>query len=555
VTRLRVEESQGRGSEWSHTFPPEMMAEAAQRLGWLGLIYSATGLVGHFGRRLATAWSSGVPFEPVFQDAVGVIGVAMGIAVYAIVRSGGLSNRGLVNLAMTFLVAGSFGLAIREFWDGVPAGVDSTFPLIPIECVWIIGFPLVVPLPPRNVLVSSLLAASTGPIALGISSIATNVPIESPVLVTGFFLTSSYLCAIVAYIVAGIVHRVNVRLKHAREIGSYELLERIGQGGMGEVWRAKHRLLARPAAIKLIRADVLGSNLQTREALVQRFEREAKATATLGSTHTIDVYDFGITEEGDFYYVMELLNGFSFERYVQEFGAMEPARVVHLLRQVCHSLGEAHSRGLIHRDIKPANLFMCRLGPDDDFVKVLDFGLVKHAEASGRSMLTLEGVTAGTPGFMAPEIALGNPGVDGRSDLYSLGCVAYYLLTGQHVFSGETPVATVLAHVQTPPQPPSARAEFPIPPALDRVILECLAKEPSGRPASASVLDRRLAECVPSDAWTADSARVWWDLRRVVVNPTERAATGTPLGDEPAPAGARRCWPRLAAKLGRASQS
>ena len=196
------------------------------------------------------------------------------------------------------------------------------------------------------------------------------------------------------------------------------------------------------------------------------------------------------------------MNGLSFERYVQEFGPMEPARVVHLLRQVCHSLGEAHSRGLIHRDIKPANLFMCRLGPDDDFVKVLDFGLVKHSEASGRSMLTLEGVTAGTPGFMAPEIALGNPGVDGRSDLYSLGCVAYYLLTGQHVFSGETPVATVLAHVQTPPDPPSARAEFPIPPALDRVVLECLAKEPSGRPASASVLDRRLAECVPSDAWT-----------------------------------------------------
>jgi len=555
VTRLRVEESQGRGSEGAYTFPPEMMAEAAQRLGWLALIYSATGLVGHFGRRLATTWSSGVPFEPAFQDAIGVVAVAMGIAVYAIVRSGALSNRGLVYLAMTFLVAGSFGLSIREFWDGVPAAVDSAFPLIPVECVWIVGFPLVVPLPPRNVLVSSLLAASMGPLALGISSIARNVPIESPVLVAGFFLTSTYLCAIVAYIVAGIVHKVNVRLKHAREIGSYELMERLGQGGMGEVWRAKHRLLARPAAIKLIRSDVLGSSLQTREALVQRFEREAKETATLGSTHTIDVYDFGITEEGDFYYVMELLNGLSFERYVQEFGPMEPARVVYLLRQVCHSLGEAHSRGLIHRDIKPANLFMCRLGPDDDFVKVLDFGLVKHSAASGRSMLTLEGVTAGTPGFMAPEIALGNPGVDGRSDLYSLGCVAYYLLTGQHVFSGETPVATVLAHVQTPPDPPSARAEFPIPPALDRVVLECLAKEPSGRPASASVLDRRLAECVPSDAWTTEAARAWWDLRRIAVNPTERAATGRPPDGERAPAAARRCWPKLAAKLGRASQS
>jgi eukaryotic-like serine/threonine-protein kinase len=555
VTRLRVEESQGRASEWSHTFPPEMVAEAAKRLGWLGLIYSATGLIGHFGRRLATAWSSSVPFEPLFQDAIGVIAVAMGIAVYAIVRSGGLSNRGLIYLAMTFQVLGSFGLGIREFWDGVPAGLDSAFPLIPVECVWIIGFPLVVPLPPKNVLISSLLAASTGPLALGISSIVTDVPIANPIMVTGFFLTSSYLCAIVAYIVAGIVHRVNVRLKHAREIGSYELLERIGQGGMGEVWRAKHRLLARPAAIKLIRSDVLGSSQQTQEALVQRFEREAKDTATLGSTHTIDVYDFGVTEEGDFYYVMELLNGISFERYVQDFGPMEPARAVHLLRQVCHSLGEAHSRGLIHRDIKPANLFMCRLGPDDDFVKVLDFGLVKHAEpSSDRSMLTLEGVTAGTPGFMAPEIALGNPGVDGRADLYSLGCVAYYLLTGQPVFSGETPVATVLAHVQTPPQPPSARAEFPIPPGLDRVILQCLAKEPSDRPATASVLDRRLADCVPADAWTAERAREWWDLRRVVVNPAERAATGTPLAGEPAPALAQRCCPNFAAKLTRTAR-
>jgi hypothetical protein len=523
-----------------------MMAEAAQRLAWLGLIYAVTGLIGHFGRRVAMAWSSGLAFEPRFQDAIGVVAVAMGIAVYVIVRSGSLSNPGLVNLAVAFLVLGAFGLSIREFWDGVPAGLDSAFPLIPVECVWIIGFPLVVPLPPPKVLVSSLLAATAGPLALVISSNANGLPIDRPIAVTAFFLTSTYLCAVVAFVVAKIVHRVNVRLRHAREIGSYELMERIGEGGMGEVWRAKHRLLARPAAIKLIRTDVLGSSQQTREALVHRFEREAQETATLGSTHTIDVYDFGVTEEGDFYYVMELLNGISFERYVQEFGPMEPARVVYLLRQVCHSLGEAHSRGLIHRDIKPANLFMCRLGPDDDFVKVLDFGLVKHVEASsGRSMLTIEGVTAGTPGFMAPEIALGKPGVDGRADLYSLGCVAYYLLTGQPVFKGDTPVATVLAHVQTPPPPPSARAEFPIPPSLDAAILACLAKEPSDRPASAWVLDRRLADAVAAaDAWTPEAARTWWDLRRVVVNPNERAATGTRPDGEPAPAMGR-CWPKL----------
>ena len=548
MTRVRVEEStsSGRHSEWARTFPPEMTAEAAKRLVWLGLIYAVTGLLGHFGRRVGLAWSSGAAFEPQFQDAIGVIAIAMGVAVSAIARWGQLSNRGLVNLAVFFLVAGAFGLAIREFWDGVPAGVDSTFPLIPVECVWIIGFPLIVPLRPPTVLVSSLLAAASGPVALFISSKVTGEPIESPVTVTAFFLTTTFLCAIVSFVIAKILHRVNMRLRQAREIGSYELMERIGEGGMGEVWRAKHRLLARPAAIKLIRSDVLGSSQQTRDALVQRFEREAKDTATLGSTHTIDVYDFGVTEEGDFYYVMELLNGISFERYVQEFGPMEPPRVVHLLRQVCHSLGEAHSRGLIHRDIKPANLFMCRLGPDDDFVKVLDFGLVKHADTSNaHSMLTLEGVTAGTPGFMAPEIALGNPKIDGRADLYSLGCVAYYLLTGQQVFSGETAVAVVLAHVQTPPTPPSARAEFPIPAALDAAILACLAKEPSARPSSASALDRMLANAVASaDAWTPEEARAWWDLRRVVVNPAERAATGTPPEGEAAPA-RRLCCPKF----------
>ena len=165
---------------------------------------------------------------------------------------------------------------------------------------------------------------------------------------------------------------------------------------------------------------------------MRRFEREAQETAKLGSVHTIDVYDYGLTEDGDFYYVMELLNGISLERYVKQFGPMPPARVVYLLRQVCHSLSEAHDRGLIHRDIKPANIFMCRLGPDDDFVKVLDFGLVKHfGDQAPGTMPTIEELTAGTPAFMAPEIALNDARIDGRADIYALGCVAYYLLTGE----------------------------------------------------------------------------------------------------------------------------
>ncbi len=535
----------------SRTFPPELMAEASWRLGWLGLLYAASGVVGTFGRRALLALTGSIDLSLRMQEIFSLVAIAMGIAVFLVSRRGLLSPKRMLDLGLAFQVAGAFGIAAGQFWDGVPPGLGAAFTLVPAECVWIVVFPLVVPNTPVKVLISSLVAASMGPAALALSSAITGTPIDRPLAVATYFLFSNYLCAVVTYPIARIVYRFGARLRHAREIGSYELTERIGEGGMGEVWRAKHRLLARPAAIKLIRTDVLGASQRSRDAIIKRFEREAQDTAALGSTHTIDVYDFGITEEGDFYYVMELLNGLSLERCVHEFGPMEPARVVYLLRQVCHSLGEAHARGLVHRDIKPANIFMCRLGPDDDFIKVLDFGLVKHFEAPLEgTMLTMEGLTAGTPGYMAPEVALGAPGVDGRADIYSLGCVAYYLLTGQQVFTGETAVATVLAHVKDEPVAPSVRSELAIPPALDAIILECLAKDPSARPASAVLLGQRFAATVPADAWTTESARAWWDLHRVSLtgdgtgiapaggdaNPDEQAGTPAPCA---------RCWPRL----------
>jgi serine/threonine-protein kinase len=534
--------------ETSHTLPPELMAEAGRRLGWVGLVYVGTAIVAHFGRFALLALTGSANLNVGVGDVLSIAPVLMGIAVFVVSRYGRLSPKRLLDLGLVFQVAGAFGIAITEFWEGVPRTASGGFTLIPAECVWIVAYPLVVPNTPTKVLVASLLAASSGPAALAISAAVTGTVVDRPLAVATFFLTSNYLSAIVAYVVARIVHRANTRLKHAREIGSYELMERIGEGGMGEVWRAKHRLLARPAAIKLIRKDVLGSNSRTREAIVRRFEREAQDTATLGSTHTIDVYDFGVTEEGDFYYVMELLDGLSLERAVQVFGPMEPARAVYLLRQACHSLGEAHAHGLIHRDIKPANIFMCRLGPDDDFVKVLDFGLVKHFEAPAGTMLTMDGATAGTPAYMAPEIALGRADVDGRADIYSLGCVAYYLLTGQPVFSADTPVATALAHVKDQPDAPSARSEFKIPPALDALILECLAKDPAARPASAFVLGERLTATVPQEAWTPEAARAWWELHGVALNrtgPAAAAAMAAADAQPAAPAERPRCWPRL----------
>jgi serine/threonine-protein kinase len=280
------------------------------------------------------------------------------------------------------------------------------------------------------------------------------------------------------------------------------------------VWKAQHRLLARPAAIKLIRplAGADGRAGVTEDAQ-RRFEREAQVIARLRSPHTVDLFDFGIADDGGFYYVMELLEGLDAETLVRRTGPVPPARAIHLLRQVCHSLSEAESCGLVHRDIKPANIFLCRYGEEFDFVKVLDFGIVKPTQDTTETgmALTREMSIHGTPAYMAPEQAMGDANLDGRADIYATGCVAYWLLTGQPVFDAPTPMGLLLHHTQTPPVPPSARTELPIPEALDRLILSCLAKDRALRPQSARELSRRLAAIDGADVWTEERARDWWE--------------------------------------------
>jgi serine/threonine-protein kinase len=329
----------------------------------------------------------------------------------------------------------------------------------------------------------------------------------------GYYLTTTYLCAGIAYAMSRIIFNYGRRLRKAREIGAYRLSRMLGKGGMGEVWQGEHRMLARPAAIKLIRAEALGGELGAGSVVLQRFEREAQATAALRSQHTIQLYDFGVADDGSFYYVMELLEGMSLRELVDRFGPVAPARAIHLLRQVCHSLGEAHERGMVHRDVKPANIFVCRLGPDLDFVKVLDFGLVKDAGdgAALGPQLTEAGVVTGTPAFMAPEMTSG-ASIDGRADIYALGCVGYWLLTGQPVFPSSTPVAMLLDHVQTTPRPMSERTELDVPPDLERVILWCLEKDAADRPQSTAELARALIDCEPPDHWSPEDAADWWSL-------------------------------------------
>jgi serine/threonine-protein kinase len=488
------------------------MAEASQRLGWLGLTYAVFSVVTHFGHRALILLSGSTDVGLHAADALGLGTVAVALAMYTVSRRRLLSHERLLDLGFAFQIVGAIDIAATRTWTALVQTPDALWGLVPAECVWIVVYPLVVPSVPRKALFASLIAASAGPAAVVLAATFGGDVIERPAALAIYYLITTYACAVGAYAVSQMVYWLRLRLKRAREIGSYELLERIGQGGMGEVWRARHRLLARQAAIKLIRSELLGSTYRTREAALRRFEREARDTAALRSVHTIDIYDFGVTEDGDFYYVMELLDGISLQHFVERFGPMPPERVVFVLRQVCHSLSEAHTRGLIHRDIKPANILLCRLGPDDDFVKVLDFGLVKHVQASPGTMLTGQGETAGTPDYMAPEIALGSEVLDGRADIYSLGCVAYYLLTGVPVFSRQAALATVLAHVHEDPVPPSECSEYEIPAALEALILQCLAKDPAARPASAIEFGDRLTETVAPDAWTMEAARRWWNL-------------------------------------------
>lgn len=373
----------------------------------------------------------------------------------------------------------------------------------------VIFFPLVLPGPPRRMLLAAILSAATGPLTLVFLDVSGRITVDPGAYfrwtVHGLF------AVLISYAGARVVYGLGREVARARELGSYHLGEMLGRGGMGEVYRATHRMLARPAAIKLIRPEMIGGgDAEAARIAIRRFRREAEAAASLRSPHTVELYDFGVTAEGTFYFVMELLEGLDLETLVRREGPLPAPRVVHVLRQVCASLAEAHARSLVHRDIKPANIHIGRLGLQHDFVKVLDFGLVKSSapDEAGQSHATGAGMAAGTPGYMAPEVALGEA-VDGRADLYALGCVGYFLLTGRLVFEGGNGLQMVARHVRDQPVPPSQRTELPVPADLEALLLGCLAKEPAGRPQSALVLGRQLAE-LAVDPWTEAQAAGWW---------------------------------------------
>jgi serine/threonine-protein kinase len=290
----------------------------------------------------------------------------------------------------------------------------------------------------------------------------------------------------------------------AKQLGQYRLLRPLGTGGMGEVYLAEHRMLKRPCAVKLIRAQQAGD-----PNVLARFEREVQMTARLSHWNTIEIYDYGRTEDGTFYYVMEYLPGLSLEDLIERHGPMPPERVIHLLRQMCQALREAHAIGLIHRDIKPGNIFVAQRGGMYDVAKLLDFGLVKPVAERPSARLTQDGGISGTPLFMSPEQAQGRDNLDARSDIYSLGAVAYNLVSGRPPFERASPMEVIVAHARDEPTPPS-QFQHDLPDDLERIILRCLDKSPEDRFQDAGSLEQALSECAAADQWTQSRAARWW---------------------------------------------
>ncbi|MCH7729536.1 MAG: serine/threonine protein kinase [Planctomycetes bacterium] len=302
------------------------------------------------------------------------------------------------------------------------------------------------------------------------------------------------------------IGRLRTEAFKAKQLGQYKLGRLLGAGGMGEVYEAEHQLMRRPCAIKLIRPSKADD-----PRVLARFEREVRFSAKLSHWNNIDIFDYGRADDGTFYYVMEYLPGMNLEKIVQQFGPLPAERVIYLLRQVCDALNEAHSIGLIHRDIKPANIFAAQRGGMYDVAKVLDYGLVKSIIDVQSSDITQEGTIAGSPLYVSPEQVAGDP-ADSRSDIYSLGATAYYLLTGKPPFNDETPMKVLLAHTNREPLPPvELRPE--IPPKLQEIVLRCLAKSRDDRFQTTAQLHAALEECESADRWTQETAQRWWRER------------------------------------------
>ncbi|MEO8071602.1 MAG: serine/threonine-protein kinase, partial [Acidobacteriota bacterium] len=436
----------------------------------------------------------------------------------------------ILDLGLAYMVATAFIAGVILHWDS-HLGHQSVEPQTSWLGVMVLIFAGTLPNRPWKVFVAGMIAVSMNPIGMLIARARGQWAFDSSLTAWTMHYPDMLIVG-VSVVVAHVVAGMGQQIVKAREMGSYQLGELIGRGGMGEVYRATHRMLARPAAIKLIRPEMLGGG-HGDEARVAaaRFRREAEAAANLRSPHTVELYDFGVTDDGTLYFAMELLEGLDLQSIVRQTGPLPAARVIHILRQVCESLQEAHLQGLVHRDIKPANIHLGRLGVRQDFAKVLDFGLVTApSRLNDTPALSAANTVPGTPAYMAPEMVTGEV-IDGRADLYALGCVAYYLLTGHLVFEVGNALQTIVRRLHEDPVPPSQRAELPVPEALDALVLRCLARRREDRPATALALREEL-DAIVVRPWTEAQAEEWWRLNRPRQTPVAIVAPLPGAGDE-----------------------
>jgi len=419
----------------------------------------------------------------------------------------GVLDAALVPLACLGYALLALSLAPALAWDGYfqePLGRALSFPLVMASAFTIIARAVIVPSPAGRTLAVSLAAAV--PVLAAAHAYNLSYPLDPrhallPSLAEAVW---TLLAVALATLTAHVLYGLRERVRAASVLGQYRLEGRVGQGGMGVVYRARHALLRRPVALKLLPADATG------QSAAARFEAEVQLTALLAHPNTVTIFDYGHTPDGVFYYVMELLDGVDLEALVAQEGPLPPARVVHVLRQVCGSLAEAHGIGLIHRDVKPSNVLLCRSGGLFDVVKVLDFGLVKDLRGADRGWAEEARVVAGTPHYLSPEAIRDPERVDARSDLYAVGALGYFLLAARPVFEGRDVVEVCGHHLHSSPAPPSRLLKRAVPGSLEQLLLACLEKDPGRRPQSAQALGEALDGLVGVGAWTQREARQRW---------------------------------------------
>lgn len=514
IRRLSGTTPSGSQPSGRRDIPDDLLQEASNRLAIISLLgvvlWSVGAVMGHLAIRALRP-----PPDPYWrqlhmQDAIVAVGIITSLAFYAYSRKSDRSPRLMLDLGLIYLVLTALDIGLLWHWEPSPMHWTA-HPTFTWVGTLVLTFAAIVPNPPGKTLIAGLIAASMMPLGM---LIARDRGVWSgdlgDVLLMHY---PDYIMVGVSVLISHVVTGLGQQVTKAREMGSYHLGKLLGKGGMGEVYHATHRMLARPAAIKLIRPEMMGPmDTPAAQLAIKRFRREAEVAASLRSPHTVELYDFGVTDDETLYFVMELLEGMDLDALVRNHGPLPANRVIHILAQICESLEEAHKRGLVHRDIKPPNIHLGPLGLQHDFVKVLDFGLAKPVTntAIGHSLETGTGLLAGTPAYMAPEVALGR-GLDSRSDLYAVGCVAYFLLTSYVVFEAETAVEALVRHVNDTPIPPSERTDLPIPPALEHVVLRLLAKRPEDRPQSAAEVSRELA-AIAIEPWREADAAAWWKL-------------------------------------------